>query len=1061
MKPRRLPQFLLYIFAITLLVVAANADTDTTADADTTAEAQAILQDTGVTGGLVVHYGSGDGKLTAALRVSDAFVVHGLSTDPSQVERARAYIKSLGVYGDVSVDLHKGVRLPYADNLVNLLVAEAFGDVPMDEVLRVLAPDGVACVRNGDGWAKTVKPRPENIGSWTHALYDASNNAVAHDTIVGPPYHTQWVAEPLNARHHESLASVSVVVSAGGRLFYIIDEAPAASILIEPQWALIARDAFSGVRLWRRRIPKWASHLTPFRMGSPHISRRLVAVGDHVYVTLGYDAPVTRLDAATGKTLITYDGTEHTEEILFKDGTLYVVVGDDDGPPEIVALDADTGERIWSKTDAGLLPATLGVGGGAVCYVNGSGVVCLDAVTGDTRWTTGREVAHERPDWSSPTLVIHDDVVLCADRFADPGPAYDEYLGHKMPKWLADGGAPGKLTAHALENGEILWASLCAEGFHAQPDVFVIGDLVWTGMSRARQGPDFREALDLHTGEVRRNIAPDKAFESTMPHARCHRNRATDRYLVLGRTGVEFIDIETGRPMRHHWVRGVCQYGTVPCNGLLYVPPHSCACYIEAKLTGFLALAPQRQDTGDPPNPRLDKGPAYATKLTESDSAETKGDWPTFRHDAARTGHTDTAVPAELGVAWRREFGSRLSSPVTAAGVTLVAAVDNHTVHALDAKDGDALWTFTVGGRVDSPPTIANGRAVFGSADGFVYCLRLSDGALAWRFRAAPRDRRIVAFDRVESAWPVHGSVLIEDGVVYCTAGRTSYLDTGLYLYRLDLATGRKLAEKRFWNRNEGTGAQPEETLMFEMPGALPDVLSTDGQSLFMRMLCFDLATLDKQQPKTHLFNPAGFLNDNWWHRNYTIYGHHYYSGYIGWYFAGRETPAGRILTLDSDSVYGFSYKPCYYKGSREREYHVFATDRPASGIQPEADYNRAQRAYRKNDKELTYRVPLRWTKEIDMLGRAMVLTPAALFIAGPPEEAQRSAEMLDGAQGSALAALSTADGERLAHYALDSAPVFDGMAAADERLYLSMQNGTLLCLAGGDDGLTPLPEKE
>lgn len=41
------------------------------------AQARQILKETGVTGGLVVHVGCGDGKLTAALRASEAFVVRG------------------------------------------------------------------------------------------------------------------------------------------------------------------------------------------------------------------------------------------------------------------------------------------------------------------------------------------------------------------------------------------------------------------------------------------------------------------------------------------------------------------------------------------------------------------------------------------------------------------------------------------------------------------------------------------------------------------------------------------------------------------------------------------------------------------------------------------------------------------------------------------------------------------------------------------------------------------------------------------------------------------------
>ena len=113
----------------------------------------------------------------------------------------------------------------------------------------------------------------------------------------------------------------------------------------------------------------------------------------------------------------------------------------------------------------------------------------------------------------------------------------------------------------------------------------------------------------------------------------------------------------------------------------------------------------------------------------------------------------------------------------------MLYATDKHAVHALDVANGEPVWSFHSGGRIDSPPTVAQGRVVFGSADGYVYCLRAEDGQLAWRFRAAPQERRIMAFGQVESAWPVHGSVLVVDGQLYFVAGRTSYLDGGMTLY--------------------------------------------------------------------------------------------------------------------------------------------------------------------------------------------------------------------------------------------------------------------------------------
>jgi len=102
-----------------------------------------IIKDANFKGGLIVHIGCGDGKLTAALRASESCLVHGLDTDAQAVEGAREHIRKLGIYGPVSVEEFDGKRLPYADNLANLVVAEDLGGVTMAEVMRVLAPGGV------------------------------------------------------------------------------------------------------------------------------------------------------------------------------------------------------------------------------------------------------------------------------------------------------------------------------------------------------------------------------------------------------------------------------------------------------------------------------------------------------------------------------------------------------------------------------------------------------------------------------------------------------------------------------------------------------------------------------------------------------------------------------------------------------------------------------------------------------------------------------------------------------------------------------------------------------
>ena len=68
--------------AVAGLLVAVPNDTASAADAVT---AEAIYDVTGVRGGLVVHLGCGDGRLTAALAKGDEYLVHGLDTDVARV----------------------------------------------------------------------------------------------------------------------------------------------------------------------------------------------------------------------------------------------------------------------------------------------------------------------------------------------------------------------------------------------------------------------------------------------------------------------------------------------------------------------------------------------------------------------------------------------------------------------------------------------------------------------------------------------------------------------------------------------------------------------------------------------------------------------------------------------------------------------------------------------------------------------------------------------------------------------------------------------------------------
>ncbi|UCD50361.1 MAG: hypothetical protein JSW27_22895 [Phycisphaerales bacterium] len=231
--------------------------------ANATDLAAEILSATGVHGGLVVQLNCRDGALAAALRASDAYVVHGLARTSDELARARQTVRDQGLYGPVSVDLIHDDVLPCIDNSVNLLVCDGPPHVPEEEIMRVLVPRGVAYVRPSDQWTETTKPWPEDRDEWTHYLHDAGNNAVAHDTAIGPPRHLQWDGAPRYSRHHEFTLSVAAMASAPGRRFSIVDMGSRASIYMPPEWRLTARDAFNGIVLWERPIASWFNHLWP------------------------------------------------------------------------------------------------------------------------------------------------------------------------------------------------------------------------------------------------------------------------------------------------------------------------------------------------------------------------------------------------------------------------------------------------------------------------------------------------------------------------------------------------------------------------------------------------------------------------------------------------------------------------------------------------------------------------------------------------------------------------------------------------------------------------------
>jgi hypothetical protein len=417
-------------------------------------------------------------------------------------------------------------------------------------------------------------------------------------------------------------------------------------------------------------------------------------------------------------------------------------------------------------------------------------------------------------------------------------------------------------------------------------------------------------------------------------------------------------------------------------------------------------------------------------------------------------------VPLSLKHTWEANIGGHLSGVTVANGKVFVARVDAHTIHALDVEKGEKQWRFTAGARVDSPPTIYNGLVLFGSADGYIYCLRASDGKMVWRFLASPVKLNTVAFDQLESVWPVHGSVLVKNGVVYAAAGRCSYLDGGIKLYGLNPVTGEVVAEKLIESEHAGatnpppsgtkqastiqirqntldykTFLAPDRSDAFSMQGATTDILVADATSIYMRHMRLNERLETEVSGRPHLYSTSRLLDDYEHNRSYWILG----TGDISrtpvafpWIIRkDMAVPFGLMMAFDDKTVWAVRRSDTKKK-TAEAAMSVSATPRPnPSKTENHVPDFQKRTAHKSEDTGFSWKTNT--TKGI----RAILCAVDTLVIAGGDNES------------GFLQSLSARKGTLLDEQQLKSPPVWDGLAATTGRLYVALENGTVVCLDG------------
>jgi len=285
-----------------------------------------------------------------------------------------------------------------------------------------------------------------------------------------------------------------------------------------------------------------------------------------------------------------------------------------------------------------------------------------------------------------------------------------------------------------------------------------------------------------------------------------------------------------------------------------------------------------------------------------------------------------------------------------------------------------------------------------------------------------------------------------------------SFLDGGIYDFALKPETGKLLHEARV--ESPGADVSKQAGLPCDMEGTRTDILVGDGEDIYQFFVRFNadltrqdtprITKLGDREVSQHLMTNAGLLDWSWFDRNFWIHG----VRWPGFYFAYDAPKSGQILVFDAETTYGLhvfrrrsGHSPIFEPG--HGKYELFADENANRAVL------RPMEIGREKVTSLTRRLMPKWSEEIPVRARAMVLAGDRLYLAGPPDVVPSDDPLaaFEGKKGAKLWVVSAENGKKLNAYDLSRLPFFDGLIAAAGYLYLSTKGGHLLSIGNAKEG--------
>lgn len=715
------------------------------------------------------------------------FCKETVSSNPNKI---RDWARDKGYLGArVFVVCDDGPSLWLAGDLADAVwVAPDVNHSPAEEeIMRILHPGGI-CIASGKVITKSAQ---RGVDEWRHPYHAPDNNVVSEDRVSRLPGELRFQTYPVFA------AMPNQTLFAGGRIFFFSGHI-AFHEREEPLLnTLTVQNAYNGLRLWSRPLnPDYVVH---------NIAK--LATNDEVVYAEG--EILWMLDAATGRELGEFKvpsqaaaaGDTDFKWIVQKGDTLWAAFGPPDASVAPHKQKRQMGHWPWDVANAQYRSITNNFGAArrlaayrfpemkllwsvsepepfdarALCIEGnrifelspGRYVAARDASTGEQLWLSTPETSKELftaigsslkrqgwgLGWATYCCARAGNSVVCI-----AGPSFKKTIGIDLGK------------------GNLLWTS-GVESSHP----FFFNDALYV-VPRVANPAAFCRKVDPLTGKVLDEF-------SLGVIGSCTRLTATPNQFYYRPGGGEgrtvYVDIAARKLADYEGVvRPGCFDGVVPANGRLYWMPLACDCW---QVHGTFSMAPRipLKKPGTTAN-----SSTWAEPLSNTPAA--RDDWPMLRANPSGTATVHTSVGHKARETWRRRLpGGDLTAPVCANGRIFVGATDG-TVWALDATNGEILWQASSNAAVIGPPAYWNGRIIFGSCDGALCCVDASNGRLLGRVELAPEKRFVNIMNRLMSAWPLAGGVILGgNGTAYTAAGSTAA--DGSIVAAVDIATGKFL----------------------------------------------------------------------------------------------------------------------------------------------------------------------------------------------------------------------------------------------------------------------------